>query len=89
MVSTDIVKVLDLVNSNDPVLAGECFFYCVEDGSNIRKLNTTNTILSLSNREEAVVVVVGHFVHQAIFHGLSSTIVNSVFSTLGKKSHAP
>jgi hypothetical protein len=62
MISADIVKVFDLVNSNDPVLAGKTFLNRIEDRSNFWQSSTTDTILSLSRREKGVIVVVGHLI---------------------------
>ena len=62
VVSSDIVKVLDLVDSNDPVLASESFVQGVESRAPIGHLDTTYSVLALSRWEECVVVVVGHLV---------------------------
>ena len=62
MVTTNVVKVLDLVDANDPVLTGERLLDDVQDRSLLRKANPTNSILSLTGREQALVVVVGHLV---------------------------
>lgn len=62
MISTNVVEILDLVESYDPVLTGEDFLDCVERWTDIWHLDATNTILRLSWREEGVVVVIRHFV---------------------------
>lgn len=62
MVATNVVEVLHLVNPDDPVLAGEGFLESAEFGSLRGQTDTTNAILGLTGREEAVEVVVGHFV---------------------------
>jgi len=58
MISADIVKVLDFVDSDDPVLAGEGLLNCVESGTHIWQLNASDSILGLPSWEERVVVVV-------------------------------
>lgn len=58
MISADIVKIFDLINADDPVLARESFFDGVENGSDFRQLHATDSVLSLSRRKERVVVVV-------------------------------
>jgi hypothetical protein len=58
VVSADIVKILDLVNSDDPVLARESLFHGVKNGPYFWQLDATDSILSLSGREERIVVVV-------------------------------
>ena len=58
MVSADVVKVLDLVDSDDPVLAREGFLDCIEDWADVGHLHTSDTVLCLSGWEKGVVVVV-------------------------------
>lgn len=58
MVSADVIKVLDLVDSDDPVLAGEGFLDCVEDWADVGHLDASDAVLCLSGWEEGVVVVV-------------------------------
>lgn len=62
MITADIIKVLDLVDSNDPVLAGECLLDRVQDRADVRKPGTADAICGLPGWEEAVVIVVGHLV---------------------------
>lgn len=62
MVSANVVKVLDLVNSNDPVLTSEGFLDGVEDWANFWHSGATNTVLCLSRWEKGVIVVVRHLV---------------------------
>jgi hypothetical protein len=62
VISAYIIQVLDLVDSDDPVLTREGFLDGIEDGADIWKLNASDTILRLSCGEERVVVVVGHLV---------------------------
>ena len=62
VVSANIIKVFDLVDSDDPILAGECLVQGVERGTNFWKLNSTDSVLGLSGWEERVVVVVRHLV---------------------------
>ena len=58
MISTDVVKVLDLVDSDDPVLAGESFVEGIERGAILRKLDASDSVQGLSGWEERIVVVV-------------------------------
>lgn len=62
MISTDIVQVLDLVDADDPILAREGFFECIELGAFGGETRATDAILGLAGREETVVVVIRHFV---------------------------
>jgi hypothetical protein len=62
VVTTDIVEILHLVDTDDPVLRGEGLFDRVEDRSDFWHAGTTDTVLGLSRWEEGVVVVVGHLV---------------------------
>lgn len=62
VVAAQVVKVLDLVDSDDPVLAGEGFL----DRGELRALggetDTADTVLGLAGGEEGVEVVVRHLV---------------------------
>lgn len=62
VVTANVVKVLDLVDSDDPVLASESLLDGVEDRSSIRQSHAADAILRLSGGEEGVVVVVRHLV---------------------------
>lgn len=58
VVSADVVEILDLVDSDDPVLAGESLLNCIERWTDIWQLNASDSILRLPGWEERVVVVV-------------------------------
>lgn len=62
MVSANIVEVFDLVNPDDPVLAGVGLLERIEDRTGIRESDTSDTVGCLSRREKGCVVVVGHLV---------------------------
>jgi hypothetical protein len=62
MVTSNIVEIFDLEDSNDPVLAGECFLDGVELWTLGGELGPSDSILSLSWWEERTVVVIRHFV---------------------------
>lgn len=62
VVPTDVVEVLDLVDPDDPVLAGERLVKDVERWADLGELRATDSVLGLSRGEEGVVVVVGHLV---------------------------
>ena len=80
VLTTKVVEILDLVDPDDPVLTGERLLDSGELGALSRQLNTTDTILGLPGREEGVVVVVGHLVHQAVLHGVGGLVVDAVFA---------
>ena len=58
MVTAEVVKILHLVDADDPVLAGEGLFERVEDGALLRKTRASDTVVGLAGREERVVVVI-------------------------------
>lgn len=62
VITAKVVKVLDLVNPNDPVLASKSLL----NGAKLRTLGgksyATNAVLGLSSGEQRVVVVVRHLV---------------------------
>lgn len=62
MRSPKVIQILDLVNPNDPIVAGERFVQGGELGSFDGETRTSDTIDALSFTEEFVVLVVGHFV---------------------------
>jgi hypothetical protein len=62
VVTTKVVRLLDLVDSDDPVLAGEGLLDSAELRAFGRQSRSTNTVLRLSSREERVVIVVRHLV---------------------------
>lgn len=97
MVTADIVEILDLVDADDPVLAGEGLLHRVKNRSLVRETNSTDSISNLTRWEQAVVIVVGHLVpmlcqwfyfqewqnnvHQAVFHGIRRSFVDTVLTT--------
>lgn len=62
MITTKVIQILHLVETNDPVLTSESLFQCVELGAFLGKFCATNTIHGLTSREERLVVVVTHLV---------------------------
>jgi hypothetical protein len=84
MISVEVIKILDLVNSDDPVFAGESFFQGRELGAFGGELRAADAVGGLAGGEERVVVVVGHFVHQAVLHGLRGLVVDAVFAAGGE-----
>ena len=62
MVATKVVKILDLVDPDDPVLAGKGLLDGAELGALCGKTRATDTVLGLSGGEQRVVVVVRHLV---------------------------
>lgn len=58
MVSSNIVKILDLVDSDDPIFTGKSLLKSVEDWALVRETHATNTVSGLARREQRVVVVV-------------------------------
>jgi hypothetical protein len=101
MVSTDIVKILDFIDADNPVLARESLLHSVEYRAYFWQFNATHSVLGLSRWEERVIVVVRHlvpahvlaiiyeienyFLHQALFHSLSGSIIHSVLSPVSEK----
>jgi len=58
MISADIVEILDLVDADDPVLAGKRLLNNIKGGALVWQPNASNSIRGLPGREEVVVVVV-------------------------------
>ncbi len=71
VITTEIVKVLDLVNSYDPILTGKGLLNSAKFGTFARQPRTTNSVLGLPGREERVVVVVRHLVPSTIVSSCS------------------
>jgi len=84
MIPSEIVEIFDLVNPDDPVLAREGLFERAEFGPCSWQPRTTHAVCSLARREERIVVIVRHLVHEAIAHGRCSLIVNAIFATGGE-----
>lgn len=62
MIPTNIVQILDLVDTDDPILTGEGLFKGIELRTFDWEPRATHTILGLAMREEVVVVIVRHFI---------------------------
>ena len=63
MVTAQVIEVLDLVDTDNPVFTREGLLDAVEDrAAVIGKADTTDAILSLSRGEEIVVVMIRHLV---------------------------
>lgn len=82
--SAQVIKILDLVNSNDPVLTGECLLESGELGSLGGDLASSHTVGGLTGGEEGVVVVVAHLVHERVAHGWRCLVVDAVLATRGE-----
>lgn len=82
--SAQVVKVLDLVNSDDPVLTGECLLESGELGSLGGDLASSDTVGGLTGGEEGVVVVVAHLVHERVAHGGCCLVVDAVLASWGE-----
>lgn len=85
MIAPKVVKVLDLVKSHNPVLACESFLERAELWSLCWQLGATHAIGGLTGREERVVVVVAHLVHERVAHRWSRLVVDTVLATRGEK----
>ena len=83
--SAQVVGLLDLVDADDPVLAGEGLLDGAELGANGGQLGAADAVLGLTGREERVVVVIGHLVHQAVLHGVGGLVVDAVFAAGGEE----
>lgn len=75
-----VVVVLDLVNSNDPVLTGKCLLERVQLRAGSRQTRATDAVSGLASWEQRVVVVVAHLVHEGVAHGRSSLVVDAVLA---------
>lgn len=62
VVAAKVVKILDLVDPDDPVLASKGLLNGAKLGALCGETSVTNTVLGLSSREQCVVVVVRHLV---------------------------
>jgi hypothetical protein len=82
---TEVVGLLNLVDTDNPVLAGEGLLDGAELGADSGQLGAADAVLSLASRKEGVVVVVGHLVHQAVLHGVCGLVVDAVFATGGEE----
>jgi len=81
----EVVGLLDLVDADDPVLAGEGLLDGAELGAHGGQLGAADAVLGLAGGEERVVVVVGHLVHQAVLHGVGGLVVDAVFAAGGEE----
>lgn len=62
MVPPKIIQVLDLVDSDDPVLTRESFFQCAKLWPLCGQTRSADSVLCLSCREKRIIVIVRHFV---------------------------
>ena len=62
MVATNVVKILHLVDSDNPILTRKGLLDCVQDWPNLGQADVADAVGCLALREEVVVVVIGHFV---------------------------
>ena len=81
----EVIGLLDLVDADDPVLAGEGLLDGAELGADGGQLGAADAVLRLASGEEGVVVVVGHLVHQAVLHGVGGLVVDAVFAAGGEE----
>lgn len=58
VVTTKVIKILDLVNSDDPVLTGKGLLNGAELRTLGRQTRVTDAVLCLTRREQRIVVVV-------------------------------
>src|SRR5690554_6216396 len=58
VIPSKLIKVLDLVNSHNPILTRKCFFEGVQCWANSRQFDVADTVLGRSGAKEGVVVVV-------------------------------
>lgn len=75
-----IIRLLDLIDPDDPVLAGESLVERTELGALGGQFGAADAVLSLARGEERVVVVVAHLVHQAVLHGVGGAVVDAVLA---------
>lgn len=69
MISAEIIQILDLIDTNDPVLASESLLNGAELRTLGRETSTADTVGGLSGREKGVVVVVRHLVPKRLSVG--------------------
>jgi hypothetical protein len=79
-----VIRLFDLVDADDPVLAGEGLLDGAELGAD-GQLGAADAVLRLAGGEEGVVVVIGHLVHQAVLHGVGGLVVDAVFAAGGEE----
>lgn len=65
MITANVVKILDLVNTDEPILTGEGFLQYIECGACIGHFNTPDSINDLSRGVRLVEVVVRHLVPES------------------------
>ena len=85
MAATQIIQVFNLIDSNNPVLARESLLKRAQFWALRWEFRTTDAILRLARREERVVVVVRHLVHEAVAHGRRGFVVDAVFAAGGEE----
>ena len=62
VVAANVIQILDLVDTDNPVLASESLLQCIKGRTLGRHGGVSNSINSSSRREHACVIVVGHLV---------------------------
>lgn len=62
MVSAEVIEILDLVNADDPVFAGESLLEAVENGALVWQPGASDAVHGLTRREQGVVVVIRQLV---------------------------
>ncbi|KAI6761835.1 hypothetical protein HG531_002388 [Fusarium graminearum] len=86
MVTAKVVKVLDPVDADNPVLTGESFLQGVKSRALRRHGGVSNSVNSSSRGEHACIVVITHVnLHQAVLHGFGSFFVDLVLSSSGEE----
>lgn len=85
MRTAKIIQILDLVNSDDPVLAGKGLLHRAELRALGRQTDATDAVGGLAGREERIVVVVRHLVHERVLHRRRCFVVDAVFAASGEE----
>lgn len=62
VIPTEVVKIFDLVNPNDPVFTSECFLKRIKLRAIYRQPNSTNAVNWLCTVEKIVVVMVAQLI---------------------------
>merc|ERR1711939_637089 len=82
--TAQVVVVLDLEDSDDPVLTGEGFLERVQLRALSRQARASDAVHGLTAGEELVVVVVRHLVHKRVAHSGRSLVVDAILATRGE-----
>ena len=75
-----IIQILNLIDPNNPILARESLLQRLDLWALSRHLALSDPIHGLSGREERVVVVVGHLVHEGVAHSGCCFVVDAVLA---------